>query len=418
MPPSSSSTPNMGRPLYNVFTRMLSPRSQFDPVRSQWENPNDVLSILMIIGGDIVQRAVAQLAGHPSHFVPVAFSFGWVGYALNAVLSAIGEGRLMPPSDCDCILLNAKSGYIKENRSWVLSRLVRDHHVPTAEAGLTISVYKTDPERAAGIPAFDWVFYSGIATIILQLGVAVIPGAVNHDWNTLIVTIAGTLLSLAGGALPQWRKEKWACRRLKAGVRKVICLARGNGFKDVIVIISEGEGQLRLEDLATPREARDRITIFATSVLFILQIALLLTVAGLQNHAWYILAIGSLGMLQNGVAAGARRSPSSSGIHLNSFQTIYDKKVFNALVKVEALESHVGVSLLPVFFPGGLKKHEEEWRSGRLTKYAEDEELKARQKAQNGTEKKHPIAPAPPRANGTDLPPTTPQNHLHSSSSS
>ena len=95
----------------------------------------------MIIGGDIVQRAVAQLAGHPSHFVPVAFSFGWVGYALNAVLSAIGEARLMPPPDCECILVNAESGYTKENRSWILSRLVRDHDLPTSARGLTIAFY-------------------------------------------------------------------------------------------------------------------------------------------------------------------------------------------------------------------------------------------------------------------------------------
>lgn len=408
MPPSSSypfiDPPYIGRSP-NVFTRILSPRSQFDPVRSQWENPNDILSILMIIGGDIVQRAVAQLAGHPYHFVPVAFSFGWVGYALNAVLSAIGEGRLMPPPDCDCILLNAKSGYTKENRSWILSRLIRDHSVPTADLGLTVSVYKTDLKRTAGVPAFDWVFYSGVVTIVLQLAIAVIPGAVNHDWNALVVTVAGTLLSLAGGALPQWKKEKWACRRLKAGERKVICLTRGNGFKDVVVIISEGEGQLRLEDLATPREARDRITIFATSVLFILQIALLLTVAGLQNHAWYILAIGSLGMLQNGVAAGARRTPSTSGIHLTAFQTIYEEKVFNALVRAESLESHVGVSLLPIFFPGGLKKREQEWMNSRVAEYTQAEDEKARLKNLKGKAKELPATATLPHSNPAIGPP-------------
>ena len=320
----------------------------------------------MIIGGDIVQRAVAQLAGHPSHFVPVAFSFGWVGYALNAVLSAIGEARLMPPPDCECILVNAESGYTKENRSWILSRLVRDHDLPTSARGLTIAFYETDPKRIPATPSFDWLYYTGVVTIILQLGIALVPGAVNDDWNALIVTVAGTFLSLAGGALPQWRKEKWACRRLKEGARKVICLTRGNGFKDVMVIISEGKGQLRLEDLATPRDVRDKSTMLATSALFILQIALLLTVAGLQDNAWYILAVGSLGMLQNGVAAGARRVPSTSGIHLIHSKTIHDVKVFKALQKAEAREKYVGVSLLPIFFPGGLKKEEEEWRQKRV----------------------------------------------------
>ena len=104
----------------------------------------------------------------------------------------------------------------------------------------------------------------------------------------------------------------------------------------------------------------------ATSALFILQIALLLTVAGLQDNAWYILAVGSLGMLQNGVAAGARRVPSTSGIHLTHSKTIHDNKVFKALQQAEAFEKHVGVSLLPIFFPGGLKKQEEEWRQKRV----------------------------------------------------
>lgn len=348
-------------------------------MKSQWENPNDILSILTIVGGDIVQRAVAQLAGHPSGFTPVAFSFGWVGYSLNAVLSAIGEGRLMPDPDCDCILMNAKSGYVKENRSWILGRLVRDHSVPsTPDNGLTISFYDIDMTKPPGVPSRDWVYYTGIATIIIQLGIAVIPGAVNHDWNTLIITAGGTLLALAGGALPQWRNEKWACRRLDSDDRKVVCLTRGNGFKDVIVIVSQGQGQLRLEDLATPRDSRDRFTMLAASVLFVLQIALLLTVAGLQSHAWYMLAIGSLGMFQNGLAAGARRSPPSSGIHLREKNIIHDSKVFETLVKAEQAERHVGLSLLPIFFPGGLRKREEQWREERLAEYEKLDSEKAK----------------------------------------
>lgn len=48
-----------------------SPAREF---RSQWTNPGDVFSLLLILGGDIVGLALAQLVG--SYFTPVAFSFG------------------------------------------------------------------------------------------------------------------------------------------------------------------------------------------------------------------------------------------------------------------------------------------------------------------------------------------------------
>jgi hypothetical protein len=55
---------------------------------AQWSNPSDILSILLLLGPDVVQRAVAQQAGRV--ITPVAFSFGWVAYAVSALLSAFG----------------------------------------------------------------------------------------------------------------------------------------------------------------------------------------------------------------------------------------------------------------------------------------------------------------------------------------
>ena len=45
-------------------------------LRKQWSNPTDIFTILLIIGGDVVQRAIAQLSG--GRLTPVSFSFGWV----------------------------------------------------------------------------------------------------------------------------------------------------------------------------------------------------------------------------------------------------------------------------------------------------------------------------------------------------
>ncbi|KAH8084896.1 hypothetical protein BXZ70DRAFT_978755 [Cristinia sonorae] len=343
---------------------LLASDSQFSTVRSQWENPNDILSLLMIIGGDVVQRAVAQLSGHTSYFVPTAFSFGWVGYSMNAVLLSIGEGRLMPPADCSSILVNAKNGYIKANQSWILGRIVRDHRTPTPHKGLTVTFFRTSPiakHTMPGVPHRDWLYWSGVVCILIQLGISIIPGAIHNDWVTLVVTAAGTMLALLGGAQPQWATEKWACRRLKPGGREVVCLTRGNGNKDVIVIVNEGGDKLRLEDLANLRDSRARYTIVYTSILAVLWFVLLLTVAGLQNNAWYVLAVGSLGMIQNYIVAGVRRSPGAFGIHLEGRREVHKEKVFDALVAADDMERGVGVSLIPVFFPGGLFPHEEKW---------------------------------------------------------
>jgi hypothetical protein len=40
----------------------------------QWTHPGDVFSVLLILGGDVVEGALAQVAG--SRLTPVTFSFG------------------------------------------------------------------------------------------------------------------------------------------------------------------------------------------------------------------------------------------------------------------------------------------------------------------------------------------------------
>jgi hypothetical protein len=57
-------------------------------LQSQWQNPNDILSLLLILGPDVVWRSLAQLSGE--RVTPVVFSFGWVAYAVNTLVSAFG----------------------------------------------------------------------------------------------------------------------------------------------------------------------------------------------------------------------------------------------------------------------------------------------------------------------------------------
>jgi hypothetical protein len=81
-------------------------------LRSQWINPSDVLSVLMIIGGDIVQKALAETSG--GLFTPVCFSFGWVAYSFTALVNLLGDGRLLPEPDYPVKVFNLGNRYERE----------------------------------------------------------------------------------------------------------------------------------------------------------------------------------------------------------------------------------------------------------------------------------------------------------------
>ena len=64
-------------PLYHLkglLRRSFDPGLPSDEFTVQWTHPSDVFSVLLILGGDVVGRALAQLAGQP--LTPVTFSFG------------------------------------------------------------------------------------------------------------------------------------------------------------------------------------------------------------------------------------------------------------------------------------------------------------------------------------------------------
>ena len=117
-------------------------RTYFQSLVTGWRTPGDVVSLLMIVNGDIVQRALAQLSG--PRLVPVAFPFGWIVYAIQAFSAAMGTGRLMPAApDLPSIVINVSSGYPRTNQSWILGRLLRDWKY-YAKDGLGLYVTLTD----------------------------------------------------------------------------------------------------------------------------------------------------------------------------------------------------------------------------------------------------------------------------------
>ena len=202
--------------------------------------------------------------------------------------------------------------------------------VSDKEAHLCVSVYQwaADKKHMVGRPGHDWVWWLGLLVTIVQLGISTIPFGLYKDWSILLVTAAGTALAYATAALPQWRKEKWACR---FEAKKDIALTLGNGTQHVIIVRQSKSTGLNIEDLASGQLVQDdhpsrhkrrlqnvlgsnNATRAATFVLALLWLLLLVTSTGIHDHSWYLLAIGGLGMLQNLISAGAPRPPAMLGI--------------------------------------------------------------------------------------------------------
>ena len=204
-----------------------SDSSATHPLRKQFIHPAEVLGILLIIGGDVIQKAIAQLAGR--RVAPVAFSFGWVSYSFGALLSVWGEGRLLPLPDCASVVIHPNSGNLKRNESWVIGRLIRDlelHYNKQTDLGgdafriikleaknVWLKQLKRRGEDIPDPPHHDKVWWSFLLCAIGQFGLAITPLFINHsgNWRILLVTSAGTALALIHGSLPQWREEKYAC---------------------------------------------------------------------------------------------------------------------------------------------------------------------------------------------------------------
>ncbi|RYP25809.1 hypothetical protein DL767_008268 [Monosporascus sp. MG133] len=362
--------------------------------RQQWTGATDVFTVLFILGGDVVQLALAAVAGDV--IVPLAFSFGWVAYAISALLSAIGENRLVRcPPEVSMLVVNVKNGYTRANQSWLLSRFMKTYTYwmpaevrdaeqnprPASDDGfesqrmgrhtaLCVSVYHWSATGKPGVPARDWVWWSGLVVTVLQLGIAAVPFGLYDDWSVFLLTAAGTLLVYATGSMPQWRREKWQARRQK----KDVALTLGNGTKHVIIVQGADSG-LDLEDLAANIAPDMFSTRIYTSALAVFWLLFLFTSTAVQSHTWFLLAVGGLGMLHNLIVAGAPRSPSSLGLPIELSKVSADvggtphedpvifaeTKVMWTLMELEMNYENWGKSLLGEFFPGNLMSWEEQW---------------------------------------------------------
>lgn len=363
----------------------------------QLKNPAEVLAVLLILGGDIIQKAIAQNVGR--RFVPVAFSFGWVAYALTATMSIFGDQFLIPEPDNTVYVINPRSGNVKRNESWLLGRLVRDLEFlvddklkdKKKKKGILITrwtagnTYETIEKRSQKKQQVqqetqfegthrDLIWWSYFLVLITQLGVATFPPMFVHhhrNWRILYITGAGNILSVATASLRVWRDEKFRCRPTKKPITFV--LTRGNGHRHAFVIeVNAGISSHNLEDLAIRRPCEiDRLTkvsfIFSTGF----WVFLLISIGGLEEDTWYLLIVGIVGTIHSLVVAGSRRTAKAHGVPLEAADPLvvedprdpekYDQGQMAALKSAEEAKPGIGLALLRIFFPGDLGDDQAYW---------------------------------------------------------
>lgn len=380
--------------------------------RAQLQNPKEMMSILLLIGGDVIQRAVAQLSGPQGRwFTPLIFSFGWVTYAFSTVSNAIGDGTFLPPPDYPGLVVNIGSGDVRTNQSWVLGRLCRDLELEVERregaarmnTGLVVSVLRakdvTGPHKSCN-PCRDMLWWSFVPFLTAQLAIAAVPFGLHGNWSILLVTAAGNVLAIMSGSLRSMRQEKYPCHKHS---NQVFALTRGNGHKHVFLLLpdtfdkqkqqAEGEQEgVMVEQALANLPAIDMLASAshragsATRILSVIMAGLwvifLLVIGGLDTDTWYLLCAGLCGMVHNIVCSGWSRSSEAHGIPLEFCETEARmlafglntangalkgrKRVLEVLVRLESLYPGSGHALKGLFFTGHETKLDRELWKGNL----------------------------------------------------
>lgn len=101
----------------------------------------------------------------------------------------------------------------------------------------------------------------------------------------------------------------------------------------------------------------------------------------MEQDTWFLLLVGLIGMLQNVLVAGLKRSSAAHGLPLkmderiketnvgeeNEAAYVDEDHVIPALERADKLSSGVGKALVPLFFPVGLRPNQEWWNKGEAT---------------------------------------------------
>ncbi len=110
---------------------------------------------------------------------------GWVAYSISALVSAIGENKLLAlDPDCKCKVIHAETGYTKDNSSWIIGRTVRDFprwRHPNVEAKTVEIVTKKQERLKAKDPDAKLPPIEGMIVSIYKPSCTVKAGRIERD---------------------------------------------------------------------------------------------------------------------------------------------------------------------------------------------------------------------------------------------
>ncbi|KAL1602516.1 hypothetical protein SLS60_005932 [Paraconiothyrium brasiliense] len=220
-----------------------------------------LIAISMVIGEPILHTAFAVTTAEVcnTEFIFVPLSFGWLSHAVNSLLPVLAGVRgLMPEPESDCQIVNMKSGKSRKNKSWILSRMLRDLEKETDNSigGLNISVYDAVKvnKRAVGnrcpytLTNFTyWVQTLAVNVYFIRM---IYSGNLVQSLSLVVLLgYFGITLSFSTTQVSAWRAEKFTARP-DGGEKNVCALIRGNGHRHVFIIRNCHDKALNLEDLA------------------------------------------------------------------------------------------------------------------------------------------------------------------------
>lgn len=163
-----------------------------------------------------------------------------MAYSFTTLVGVIGDGRLLPPPDYPVKVFNLETAYVRENKNWILGRVLRDNETfMNNSGGLNGAAFRISFYKAESRSKRRRLFTSEIIWLtmtLIQLGVAAIPLGMDREWGVFFITFSGIVASILAGGLPQWRIEKLP---LKRSSPKYIALTSGNESREVMIIYGD-----------------------------------------------------------------------------------------------------------------------------------------------------------------------------------
>jgi hypothetical protein len=319
------------------------------------------------MGEPILSKALATCpmnADKTANLSVLCVGCGWLSWSLAAFSTALsGTSELLPKPEIDCRVMNLKSGHARANKSFLISRVLRDLESKYANrvSGLTIEILDAS-NPLQSVKAFPYTS----AVCIIQMALLLVAFLRHDHGHVLLLFATAHALNFGISFMPAWTVQKFSARK-DGGKEATYALIRGNGHRHVFIVRNKHKDAWNLEDLASMASARHdyvhslELFILACAVIIFSGVAVLS--AMLSDHeALYFLASLAMGTVGNILVGVLSQEPAMHGMPLNSIEVItHDSKVMATLQSLEEKYEGLGEPLLKEFLPAGITEEAQAW---------------------------------------------------------